>query len=76
MCVLAYPYLEQYQVDSLVRAVRETGIEISMVVVKETSEQGYDPELVARAVNNPIHLDTLKLLVASQSGLEFRVMVM
>lgn len=61
MCVLADPYLKHYQVDSLVRAVRETGIEISMVVVKETTEQEYDPELVARAVNNPIHLDTFKL---------------
>lgn len=61
MCVLTDPYLRQYQVDSLVHAVQETSIEISMVVVKETAEQEYDPDLVANAVNNPIHLDTLKL---------------
>ncbi|WP_162138514.1 formyltransferase family protein [Halorubrum aidingense] len=61
MCVLAEPYLTDYQVDSLVNAVRETGIEIPMVVVNGTVSRSYDPDQVANAVNNPISLTTLKL---------------
>jgi len=61
MCVLAEPYLSDYQVDSLVTAVQETGIEIPMVVVNESGSKSYDPEMVADAVNNPISLATLRL---------------
>jgi len=61
MCVLAEPYLTDYQVDSLVTAVQETGIEIPMVVVNDTSSKSYDPDLVADSVNNPISLSTLRL---------------
>ena len=61
MAVLAEPYLTDYQVDSLTHAVQETGIDIPLVVVNETSGEGYDPDDVAAAVNNPIGLSTLRL---------------
>jgi folate-dependent phosphoribosylglycinamide formyltransferase PurN len=61
MCVLAEPYLTDYQIDSLVNAVQETGIEIPIVVVNDTDSKSYDPDLVADSVNNPISLSTLKL---------------
>ena len=61
MAVLAEPYLTDYQVDSLVRAVQETGIEIPLVVVNDRSSKRYDPDDVAAAVNNSISLSTLQL---------------
>lgn len=61
MCVLAEPYLTDYQVDALVDAVRETGIEIPLVLVNDTADRAYDPDLAANAVNDTIALSTLKL---------------
>lgn len=61
MCVLAEPYLRDYQVDSLVHAVEETDIEIPLVVVNDTDGGAYDPDLVAHAVNDTIDLSALKL---------------
>lgn len=61
MAVLAEPYLTDYQVDSLVHAVEETGIDVPLVIVNGSSGDGYDPDQVAEAVNNTISFSTLKL---------------
>lgn len=61
MCVLAEPYLTGYQVDSVVHAVRETGIEIPQVVVNDADDRAFDPATAANAVNSPIGLSALRL---------------
>ncbi|WP_336037316.1 formyltransferase family protein [Halobacterium yunchengense] len=61
MAVLAEPYLTDYEVDSLTHAVRATGIDVPLVVVDDATDDGYDPDRVAEAVNNPIGLSTLTL---------------
>jgi len=61
MAVLAEAYLTDYQVDSLTRAVQETGIDVPLVIVNDRSHKRYDPDDVAAAVNNTISLSTLQL---------------
>lgn len=61
LCVLADSYLTGYQVRSLEHAVRNTGVDIEMVVVNEPEDPDYAPEAEAAGVNDGLGLHTARL---------------
>lgn len=50
------------EVQALERAVERTGIDVPLVLVNDQAHDEIDPELKAAAVNDPIGLDTIRLL--------------
>ena len=62
LCVLADRYLMPNEVQTLERAVEQTGIDISLVVVNDESDTTIDPDAEARAVNEGLGLHTLRIL--------------
>lgn len=63
LAVLTDPYLADYQVDTIERAVSKADIDVSLIVVNDADSFKYDPELEADAVNNRIGLHSLRLFV-------------
>lgn len=61
LCLLTDPYLNEYEICSLENAVKNCGIEIPLVIVNDSTD--YDPEMEAKAVNNGIGINTVKLFL-------------
>lgn len=62
LCVLADQYLMTNEVRSLERAVDQTGIDVPLVVVNDPEDPDIDPDAEANAINNPIGIDTARIL--------------
>lgn len=63
LCVLADPYLMGYQVQTIERAVAETGLDVPLVVVNRSEGDALDPGLEAKTVNERIGFDTLRVFL-------------
>ncbi|WP_331234034.1 formyltransferase family protein [Natronorarus salvus] len=63
LCVLAEPYLRDFEIQSIETAVEEINVEIPLVLVNEVGQSGIDPELKANVVNNKVSLDALRLFI-------------
>ena len=62
LCVLADPYLMTNEVRTLERAVSETGVTVPLVVVNDPVHPDIDPDAEARAINNRLGADALRIL--------------
>lgn len=63
VCVLAEPYLRDYQVRSLENAIREADVEIPLVLVNERSQSEIDPQLKAAVVNKKVGIAAVRLFI-------------
>lgn len=63
LCVLTDPYLMEYQVRALETVVAETSIDIPLVVVNDPVNPDIDPETKAKAVNDRVGIDTIRVFV-------------
>ncbi|MFC6718692.1 formyltransferase family protein [Natrialbaceae archaeon GCM10025810] len=61
VCVLADPYLTEWQVCALERARDRAGVDYPLVVVNDPDDPDIDPDAAADAVNGGIGLETLRL---------------
>lgn len=61
VCVLADPYLLEWQVRALERARERAGVEFPLVVVNDPDDPDIDPDAAASAVNGGLGLDALGL---------------
>ena len=63
--VLADPYLQAYQVQTLETAVDELGIDIPVVIVSDASDSRQNPDSEATAVNGGLSLSTVRVFVSA-----------
>ncbi len=63
LCVLADPYLQEYQVQALEATVTELGLDISLVVVNNPVDSRHDPDSEAAAVNGGLSLSTVRVFI-------------
>lgn len=63
LCVLADPYLRTDEVRALERAVDETGVTVTLTVVNQPVNPDIDPKAEANAINNPIGIDSARILL-------------
>jgi hypothetical protein len=61
LCVLAEPYLRDYQVRSIERAIETAGVDVPLVVVNDQEDREYDPETEAKAVNGRLGRAAVRL---------------
>ncbi len=62
LCVLADQYLMGNEVRTLENAVEATGVSVSLVIVKNPTDSEITPEIEASAINQPLGLDTLRII--------------
>lgn len=62
LCVLVDPYLRTDEVRTLELAIREAGVSVPLVVVNVPDDPDIDPAVEANAINNPIGIDTARIL--------------
>lgn len=63
VCVLSDPYVPAHRVEMLRRTIRETGIDIPLVVVHDPDDAEIDPDTAAEASNSAIGLNEIRLFV-------------
>ena len=63
LCVLADPYLRQWQVQAIKNAVINGDCDVEFVIVEESENLEIDHETAAKAVNEPIGINTFKLFI-------------
>lgn len=61
MCVLTEPYLSETECRSLEYAIDHADVTIPLVIVNDSGDPDYDPEMKAEAVNGGINLNTVRL---------------
>jgi folate-dependent phosphoribosylglycinamide formyltransferase PurN len=63
LCVLADSYIRQWQVEALENAIVNGDCEVKLVIIKQPEDPEIDQETAAKAVNEPIGIDTVKLFI-------------
>ncbi len=65
LCVLADPYVQDYQAQALETTVDELGVDISTVIVNDPTDALQDPDAEATAVNEGLSLDTVRVFLSA-----------
>lgn len=63
VCVLTDPYLRDYEVRALEKAIANTGVKISLVIVCEPDDTSVNPDTKAKAINKNIGINTIRMFI-------------